>query len=199
MAIKGIGGFHLACDAGNPTAVATLRARKHRPAKPLAVMLPSAAGLPADAAALMGSPAAPIVLIAKAQVSGLCDEIAPGLAEVGGCCRLIRCSICFCRPWRAPIVMTSGNLSGRPPALSNAQALNDLADIADGFLLHNRDILQRMDDSLVRSSGEMLRRARGYVPDALPLPPGLQDIPPLLALGADMKIPSAWRAAAKRC
>ncbi len=84
VAIKGIGGFHLACDAGNPTAVATLRARKHRPAKPLAVMLPSAAGLPADAAALMGSPAAPIVLIAKAQVSGLCDEIAPGLAEVGG-------------------------------------------------------------------------------------------------------------------
>ncbi len=86
-----------------------------------------------------------------------------------------------------PIVMTSGNLSGRPPALSNAQVLNELADIADGFLLHNRDIVQRMDDSLVRSSGEMLRRARGYVPDALPLPPGLGDIPPLLALGADMK------------
>ncbi len=86
-----------------------------------------------------------------------------------------------------PIVMTSGNLSGRPPTLSNAQALNELADIADGFLLHNRDIVQRMDDSLVRSSGEMLRRARGYVPDALPLPPGLGDIPPLLALGADMK------------
>ncbi|VDA70354.1 Carbamoyltransferase HypF [Klebsiella pneumoniae] len=73
-----------------------------------------------------------------------------------------------------PIVMTSGNLSGRPPTLSNAQALNELADIADGFLLHNRDIVQRMDDSLVRSSGEMLRRARGYVPDALP--PRLGDI-----------------------
>lgn len=73
-----------------------------------------------------------------------------------------------------PIVMTSGNLSGRPPTLSNAQALNELADIADGFLLHNRDIVQRMDDSLVRSSGEMLRRARGYVPDALPLPPWLE-------------------------
>ena len=83
VAIKGVGGFHLACDAGNPAAVATLRARKHRPAKPLAVMLPSAAGLPADAVALMDSPAAPIVLISKAQVSGLCDEIAPGLAEVG--------------------------------------------------------------------------------------------------------------------
>ncbi|PLM95522.1 carbamoyltransferase HypF, partial [Klebsiella variicola] len=144
VAIKGIGGFHLACDAGNPAAVATLRARKHRPAKPLAVMLPSAAGLPADAAALMGSPAAPIVLIAKAQVSGLCDEIAPGLAEVGVMLPSNPLQHLLLQALARPIVMTSGNLSGRPPALSNAQALNDLADIADGFLLHNRDILQRM-------------------------------------------------------
>ncbi|STW46336.1 hydrogenase metallocenter assembly protein HypF [Klebsiella pneumoniae] len=187
VAIKGIGGFHLACDAGNPAAVATLRARKHRPAKPLAVMLPTATGLPAAAAALMGSPAAPIVLIAKAQVSGLCDEITPGLAEVGVMLPSNPLQHLLLQGLARPIVMTSGNLSGRPPALSNAQALNDLADIADGFLLHNRDIVQRMDDSLVRSSGEMLRRARGYVPDALPLPPGLGDIPPLLALGADMK------------
>ncbi|QPB94881.1 Carbamoyltransferase HypF [Klebsiella pneumoniae] len=187
VAIKGIGGFHLACDAGNPAAVATLRARKHRPAKPLAVMLPTATGLPAAAAALMGSPAAPIVLIAKAQVSGLCDEIAPGLAEVGVMLPSNPLQHLLLQGLARPIVMTSGNLSGRPPALSNAQALNELADIADGFLLHNRDIVQRMDDSLVRSSGEMLRRARGYVPDALPLPPGLGDIPPLLALGADMK------------
>lgn len=86
-----------------------------------------------------------------------------------------------------PLVMTSGNLSGRPPALTNAEALADLAGIADGFLLHNREIVQRMDDSVVRQSGEMLRRARGYVPDALALPPGFHDVPPLLALGADMK------------
>ena len=124
--------------------------------------MPSAAGLPADAAALMGSPAAPIVLIAKAQVSGLCDEIAPGLAEVGVMLPSNPLQHLLLQALARPIVMTSGNLSGRPPALSNAQALNDLADIADGFLLHNRDILQRMDDSLVRSSGEMLRRARGY-------------------------------------
>lgn len=187
VAIKGIGGFHLACDAGNPAAVATLRARKHRPAKPLAVMPPTATGLPAAVAALMGSSAAPIVLIAKAQVSGLCDEIAPGLAEVGVMLPSNPLQHLLLQGLARPIVMTSGNLSGRPPALSNAQALNDLADIADGFLLHNRDIVQRMDDSLVRLSGEMLRRARGYVPDALPLPPGLGDIPPLLALGADMK------------
>lgn len=67
--------------------------------------------------------------------------------------------------------MTSGNLSGKPPAITNEQALDDLHDIADGFLLHNRDIVQRMDDSVVRDSGEMLRRSRGYVPDAIALPP----------------------------
>ncbi|WP_368761709.1 Sua5/YciO/YrdC/YwlC family protein, partial [Klebsiella quasipneumoniae] len=154
---------------------------------PLAVMLPSAAGLPADAVALMDSPAAPIVLISKAQVSGLCDEIAPGLAEVGVMLPSNPLQHLLLQALARPIVMTSGNLSGRPPALSNTEALNDLADIADGFLLHNRDIVQRLDDSLVRSSGEMLRRARGYVPDALPLPPGLDKVPPLLALGADMK------------
>ncbi|MDN7215000.1 Sua5/YciO/YrdC/YwlC family protein, partial [Klebsiella pneumoniae] len=123
----------------------------------------------------------------KAQVSGLCDEIAPGLAEVGVMLPSNPLQHLLLQGLARPIVMTSGNLSGRPPTLSNAQALNELADIADGFLLHNRDIVQRMDDSLVRSSGEMLRRARGYVPDELPLPPGLGDIPPLLALGADMK------------
>ncbi len=187
MAIKGIGGFHLACDAGNSVAVAALRARKRRPAKPLAIMLPTATGLPAAAATLLHSPAAPIVLLAKAQVPGLCDEIAPGLAEVGVMLPSNPLQHLLLQALARPIVMTSGNLSGRPPALSNHEALTDLAAIADGLLLHNRDIVQRMDDSLVRSSGEMLRRARGYVPDALPLPPGLDNIPPLLALGADMK------------
>lgn len=86
-----------------------------------------------------------------------------------------------------PAVMTSGNLSGKPPAISNEQALADLQGIADGFLIHNRDIVQRMDDSVVRESGEMLRRSRGYVPDALVLPPGFKNVPPVLCLGADLK------------
>ncbi len=86
-----------------------------------------------------------------------------------------------------PLVMTSGNLSGKPPALSNDEAQRDLAAIADGFLLHNRDIVQRMDDSVMRPDGEVLRRSRGFVPDALPLPPGFTDVPPLLCMGADMK------------
>ncbi|HGV3469681.1 TPA: carbamoyltransferase HypF, partial [Klebsiella michiganensis] len=187
VAVKGLGGFHLLCDAGNCEAVAKLRARKHRPAKPLAVMLATTAGLNEPALTLLTSPAAPIVLLDKTQVAGLCDQIAPGLAEVGGMLPSNPLQHLLSQALARPLVMTSGNLSGRPPALTNAEALADLAGIADGFLLHNREIVQRMDDSVVRQSGEMLRRARGYVPDALALPPGFHDVPPLLALGADMK------------
>ena len=187
VAIKGLGGFHLACDAGNARAVATLRTRKHRPAKPLAVMIPDTSHLPDDASRLLRTPAAPIVLVEKSCVSGLCDDIAPGLAEVGVMLPANPVQHLLMQALNRPLVMTSGNLSGKPPALTNALALADLADIADGFLLHNRDIVQRMDDSVVRQSGEMLRRSRGYVPDAIPLPPGFHDIPPMLCLGADMK------------
>lgn len=187
VAIKGVGGFHLACDASNQAAVEHLRTRKHRPAKPLAVMLPASTDLPADARRLLFTPAAPIVLVDKASVSGLCDAIAPGLDEVGVMLPANPLQHLLAQAMQRPLVMTSGNLSGKPPAITNTQALEDLAQIADGFLLHNRDIVQRMDDSVLRASGEMLRRARGFVPDALPLPAGFRDIPPLLCLGADMK------------
>ena len=187
VAVKGIGGFHLACDAGNPQAVAALRARKHRPAKPLAVMLANGDALPMDARALLTTPAAPIVLVEKGRVAGLCEAIAPELSEVGVMLPANPLQHLLMQALGRPLVMTSGNLSGKPPALSNEQALADLAGIADGFLLHNRDIVQRMDDSVVRQSGEMLRRSRGYVPDALPLPPGFRDVPPMLCLGAEMK------------
>lgn len=187
VAIKGLGGFHLACDAGNARAVATLRARKHRPAKPLAVITPDTSHLPDDASRLLRTPAAPIVLVEKTCVSGLCDDIAPGLAEVGVMLPANPIQHLLMQALNRPLVMTSGNLSGKPPALTNALALADLADIADGFLLHNRDIVQRMDDSVVRQNGEMLRRSRGYVPDAIPLPPGFHDIPPMLCLGGDLK------------
>ncbi len=187
VAVKGIGGFHLACDATNGEAVARLRERKRRPAKPLAVMLANADALPMDARSLLQTPAAPIVLVDKARVAQLCEAIAPALAEVGVMLPANPLQHLLIQGADRPLVMTSGNLSGKPPALSNAQALADLADIADGFLLHNRDIVQRMDDSVVRQSGEMLRRSRGFVPDALPLPPGFRDVPPMLCLGADMK------------
>ncbi|HED1311483.1 TPA: carbamoyltransferase HypF, partial [Kluyvera ascorbata] len=155
VAVKGIGGFHLACDAGNAAAVATLRARKHRPAKPLAVMIANADALSIDARSLLNTPAAPIVLVDKHLVSGICPEIAPDLAEVGVMLPANPLQHLLIQALARPLVMTSGNLSGKPPALTNDSALADLADIADGFLLHNRDIVQRMDDSVVRQSGEM--------------------------------------------
>ncbi|MEQ4450845.1 carbamoyltransferase HypF [Kosakonia sp. YIM B13605] len=187
VAVKGIGGFHLACDATNQAAVMHLRARKHRPAKPLAVMLPGAEGVTAQAQRLLATPAAPIVLVDKNSVCELCEAIAPGLDEVGVMLPANPLQHLLAQELQRPLVMTSGNLSGKPPAISNDEALSDLAEIADGFLLHNRDIVQRMDDSVVRASGEMLRRSRGYVPDAISLPPGFNDLPSLLCLGADLK------------
>lgn len=187
VAVKGIGGFHLVCDARNDNAVALLRLRKHRPAKPLAVMLPGDDGLPEAARRLLTTPAAPIVLVQKRCVAALSEGIAPGLTEVGVMLPANPLQHLLLQEMNCPLVMTSGNLSGRPPAITNAQALADLREIADGFLLHNREIVQRMDDSVVRESGEMLRRSRGYVPDAIALPPGFRDVPPMLCLGADLK------------
>ena len=187
VAIKGLGGFHLACDAGNARAVARLRSRKRRPAKPLAVMLPGADGLPETARNLLCSPAAPIVLIDKPLLNGTCGEVAPGRREVGVLLPSNPLQHLLLQTLRRPLVMTSGNLNGQPPAIGNAQALAELSGIADGFLLHDRDIVQRMDDSVIQQDGAVLRRARGFVPDALPLPPGFDDVPPILCLGADMK------------
>ncbi|WP_213992764.1 carbamoyltransferase HypF [Sodalis sp. dw_96] len=230
VAIKGLGGFHLACDATNPAAVAKLRQRKRRPSKPLAVMIPDIHWLrrcaePVSDALidLLRSPAAPIVLIPQpwmptAFASGtgvlpsnplsgadtarpvlpcdampgqaLCSLIAPGLHEIGVMLPSNPLQHMLLQGVRRPLVMTSGNLNGRPPALDNDRALADLADIADCWLLHDRDILQRADDSLVRLSGdnvEMLRRSRGYVPDAVLLPPGFEHCRPVLAMGSDLK------------
>ncbi|KFK96429.1 MULTISPECIES: carbamoyltransferase HypF [unclassified Serratia (in: enterobacteria)] len=198
LAIKGIGGFHLACDATNSAAVQRLRQRKRRPAKPLAVMMPDANGLaacvqvadPVPLLKLLRSPAAPVVLVPAHTQSPLCREIAPGLDEVGVMLPANPLQHLLLQQVARPLVMTSGNLSGKPPAMTNQQALEELAEIADGWLLHNREIVQRADDTVLRLNQqgcEMLRRARGYVPDALPLPPGFNMQSPVLALGADNK------------
>ncbi|HEO0717994.1 TPA: carbamoyltransferase HypF [Yersinia enterocolitica] len=198
VAVKGLGGFHLAVDATNAVAVARLRERKHRPSKPLAVMLPDADWLQscvssADHTALIGllrSPAAPIVLVAKQPESPLCAAVAPELPEIGIMLPANPLQHLLLQQVARPLVMTSGNGRGKPPALSNQQALSALSEIADHWLLHDREIVQRADDSLVRltqQGAEMLRRARGYVPDAFELPPGFSQQPAILALGADMK------------
>ncbi|ADM99243.1 [NiFe] hydrogenase metallocenter assembly protein HypF [Dickeya dadantii 3937] len=196
--VKGLGGFHLACDATDAQAVARLRARKHRPAKPLAVMLPgadwlarcSSAAEPTSALRMMQSPAAPIVLLPLRHDGALAAGIAPGLDEVGLMLPANPLQHLLLAAVARPLVMTSGNAGGKPPALENTQAMAELTGIADLWLLHDRDIVQRADDSVVRMQGEraeMLRRARGYVPDALPLPPGFSEQPSLLAMGADLK------------
>ncbi|CQJ65542.1 hydrogenase maturation protein [Yersinia intermedia] len=198
VAVKGLGGFHLAVDATNAAAVARLRQRKQRLSKPLAVMLPHADWLSRcvqsnDSDALLRvlrSPAAPIVLVSSQADSPLCAALAPGLPEIGVMLPANPLQHLLLQQVGRPLVMTSGNGRGKPPALSNEQALGALRDIADHWLLHDRQIVQRADDSLVRLTGsgaEMLRRARGYVPDAFELPPGFSQQPAVLALGADMK------------
>ncbi|MTC49325.1 carbamoyltransferase HypF [Providencia alcalifaciens] len=197
VAIKGLGGFHLACDATHTHVIERLRQRKHRPSKPLAVMVPSidwlkkqGVTLTEGLCALLESAAAPIVLIHKWKNSVLSENIAPHLREIGIMLPSNPLQHLLMEQVNKPLVMTSGNASGKPPVLTAQAAFLDLANIADLWLTHNRDIVQRADDSLVRYHGvqaEMLRRARGYVPDAVDLPAGFEHSPSILALGADLK------------
>ena len=198
VALKSIGGFHLVCDASNSEAVARLRQRKNRPDKPLAVMLPASSDLSqytryqdiASLTALLSSAQAPIVLVPQSDKSPLSPLIAPHLDEIGLMLPANPLQHLLLDAIQRPLVMTSGNAANHAPALANQHALSQLATIADLWLLHNRDIVQRVDDSLLRLTAhgtETLRRARGYVPDVLPLPPGFNQRMSLLALGGDLK------------
>ena len=191
VAVKGIGGFHLACDASDPRALALLRARKHRPAKPFALMLretdlPALARVTEADLALLRDPAAPVVLVASRGT--LPEAVAPGMDSLGVMLPYTPLHHLLLDAFGGPLVMTSGNLSGEPQVVGNAEAREKLSAFADGFLCHDRDIARRLDDSVERASPPMiLRRARGRVPGTLPLPPGFQDAPQVLALGGQMK------------
>ena len=191
VAVKGLGGFHLACDANNQKAVDLLRQRKHRPTKPLAIMVPDLQflqDLSSQETELLTSSAAPIVLLAKHKVPNIADNIAPNLQEIGVMLPSNPLQHLLLRTVNRPLVMTSANASGQPPVLKNEHAVEQLADLTDFYLCHNRDILQRADDSLVRVAFdglETLRRARGYVPDEIPLE--TQSVKNVLALGSDLK------------
>lgn len=191
VAVKGLGGFHLACDAGNRGAVARLRARKRRPTKPLAIMgseaaLESVAVLGAADRALLRDPAAPIVIVPSRGV--LPEEIAPGLATLGVMLPATPLHHLLVDAFGGVLVMTSGNLSGEPMVVGNDEARAKLAPSADAFLMHDRDIARRLDDSVERADPPIiLRRARGRVPGTIPLPPGFGEGPRVLALGGQMK------------
>ena len=191
VAVKGLGGFHLSCDANNQKTVDLLRQRKHRPTKPLAIMVPDLQflqDLSSQETELLTSSAAPIVLLAKHKVPNIADNIAPHLQEIGVMLPSNPLQHLLLRAVNRPLVMTSANTSGQPPVLKNEHAVEQLNDLADFYLCHNRDILQRADDSLVRvalDGLETLRRARGYVPDEIPLE--TQSTKNVLALGSDLK------------
>ncbi|MEM8009666.1 carbamoyltransferase HypF, partial [Morganella morganii subsp. sibonii] len=165
LAMQGLGGFHLVADAQNSDAVAALRARKHRPAKPFAVMIPSVDWLAecaehqpdAGLITLLKSPAAPIVLTDEPGLSAaLSPLVAPGLCETGIMLPSNPLQHLLLHDIQRPLIMTSGNASGHTPALDHAAAFEQLSTIADAFLLHNREIIQRADDSIVRyQSGDI--------------------------------------------
>lgn len=198
IAVKGVGGYHLICDASNPTAVSQLRQRKPRPAKPLAVLIPwqgqdgldyarQVADFDATEADLLRSPLRPIVLVKK-KPSLLASNIAPDLAEVGLMLPYSPLHHLLVNDFAGPLVATSANLSGEPVLTDNQQVETRLSRIADGFLHHNRPILRPADDSVFRRiSGKPrpIRLGRGVAPLEISLPFQLKK--PILAVGADLK------------
>ncbi|HET8732217.1 MAG TPA: carbamoyltransferase HypF, partial [Anaeromyxobacteraceae bacterium] len=194
VAVKGIGGFHLACDATSSAAVRTLRQRKRREEKPLAVMVPDveAAGRIARLSAaerdLLASPERPVVLLRLREGGGLAPGISPDAPTVGLLLPYSPLHHLLLAAAGRPLVVTSGNRSEEPIAFRDADALRRLGGIADLFLLHDREIEARADDSVarvVRGRPLVLRRARGFVPApvrvARPFPR------PVLACGAHLK------------
>lgn len=198
LAVKGIGGFLLMCDATNPEAVQTLRQRKNRPFKPFAVLYPDEDAICGDvhmtAAERAGLYAteAPIVLLRKRheQASGLAaDDIAPGLNRIGVMRPYAPLLMLLTRDAGRPLVATSGNVSGSPIIFDNEQALKGLSALADGILMNDRDIVVPEDDSVIRFTRQgtriILRRSRGLAPNYLGK--ALSSGVARLGLGADMK------------
>lgn len=196
VALRGLGGFHLAVDATNAGAVMQLRARKHREAKPLACMVATVD----DAARWVHMTAAerqaltarerPIVLVTpRSDVRDrLAEGLAPGLDRIGLMLPSTPLHLLLAQRVGKPMVMTSGNISDEPLAAGNVEARERLAAIADALLTHDREIVARIDDSVVRLAGEtpiLLRRARGHAPLSLTVP--IASPVPVLAVGAHLK------------
>jgi hydrogenase maturation protein HypF len=173
VAIKGLGGFLLACDAMNDTAVKMLRQRKKRPSKPFAIMVATVdeakrhCYVSPEEEDLLISPQSPIVLMRWREDSSVSREVAPNLRFLGVMLPYTPLHHILLRDADRPLVMTSGNLSEEPIARDNDEALRRLSGIADYFLIHNRDIYSRYDDSVTmveRGTSQLIRRARSYAP-----------------------------------
>jgi hydrogenase maturation protein HypF len=207
LAVKGIGGYHLACDADNQQAVAELRRRKRRGDKPFAVMVPdlptacAIADVDDASARLLCGPQRPIVLVPRCRHARIADAVAPHNPDLGVMLAYAPLhALLFGLPADAAgppvLVMTSGNLGGEPICFTDDDALKRLSHLADGWLMHDRAILVPCDDSVVRvvdvggadnqdAALELpIRRSRGYAPLPIALP---VSVPPTMAVGADMK------------
>ncbi len=220
VAIKGNGGFQLACDATNEETVARLRELKHRERKPFALMARDLqmareyCEISDEEAEILRSPAAPIVILErvrhpkpKAQRQdekeivrfraepsdaslAIAGSVAPGVTTLGFMLPNTPLHHLILRRMARPIVLTSGNLSDEPQCINNDQAVSRLGQIAEYFLMHDRPVAQRVDDSVVKfMAGEprVLRRARGYAPAPIVLPKGFENSPPVLAFGGELK------------
>jgi hydrogenase maturation protein HypF len=194
VAVKGLGGFHLAVDALNEASVARLRERKRRVEKPFAIMAARLADaeelcrLDDASRNLLQTPAHPIVLLKKQQPERLAPSVAPFNRDLGVFLPYTPLHhLLFAGKRFSALVMTSGNISEEPIAIDNAEAVERLRGLADYFLVHNREILLRADDSVVRVAGgraRQVRRSRGYVPAPIFLK---QELPPVLAVGGELK------------
>ena len=198
VAVKGIGGYHFAVDAGNEAAVARLRERKHRDERPFAILVrdTDAASrlvhLDNDEARLLGGVEAPIVLAVRREDTDhpIAMSVAPGTTVLGVMLPSSGLQYLFAADFGAPLVMTSGNRSEDPIAFDDLDALERLHDIADAFLVHDRPIHRRADDSVVRSDTgrtSVLRRARGFVPRTIAVPEVIGGVGSVLGVGAELK------------
>ncbi len=195
VAVKGVGGFHLMCDAGSEASVAELRRRKHREEKPFAVMfrdltmLRKSAELSQDAERLLESVQCPIVLVPKSPTAALAAGVSPDNPWLGALLPSSPLHLLLLDRVDRPLVATSANLSDEPLCIDGEEARQRLAGIADLFLGHNREIARPVDDSIVRftpgGAAILLRRARGHAPASLKLPAGLPQ--PLVCVGGQMK------------
>ncbi|MEM6513092.1 MAG: carbamoyltransferase HypF [Pseudomonadota bacterium] len=193
IAIKGLSGFHLACLAHNADAVTRLRRRKYRHEKPFALMARDVgvigrhADMDDSAEALLRDPRAPIVVM-PAHGKRLPSGIAPGLDTVGFMLPHTPLQHLLLESFDEPLVMTSGNQSDEPQVTDNAEARFRLSGIADGYLMHDREIANRLDDSIVvAQGGQVVRRARGFAPDPIQLHASFAASQPVLGMGGDIK------------
>lgn len=196
VAIKGLGGYHLACDATRADVVERLRARKRRSNKPFALMardldvIGRYCRVGQTERRLLEGPEGPIVVLEALGPERLPDSVAPGLDTLGFMLPYTPLHTLILRRLARPVVMTSGNVSDEPQVIDDAEARAKLAPIGDHALVHDRKIANRVDDSVVRvmaGAARLIRRARGYAPATIALPRGFERAPDLLAFGGELK------------